>query len=234
MPPALTDRDEGLIARTPLLAGLGAAARTQVLERARVTSLKRGDTLFVQNDPAEALFLILAGWIKVFRLSADGDEAVLHVFRQGETFAEPAVFGLGRYPASAEAATDARLLAIPGPVVTDQLMTRPEAALTVIGLVSQRMHALVAETERRQLLSTPRRLAAFLLELIEANPPPTSPVTIQLPYDKALIAARLGMTPESFSRAVAKLRPHGIESRGQDVRIAAPRTLADVLGLTEP
>lgn len=233
MPPALSAHDLSLIAKTPLLAGLGEAARARVLEQSTLRQARRGDTLFLQNDPAEALFLVLDGWVKVFRLTAEGAEAVIHVFRDGETFAEPAVFGLGAYPASAEAATDARLLAIPGKAVVEQLQADPAVALRVIGLFSQRMHALVAETERRQVLSTPLRLATFLLGLIEETPPPATPVTLRLPYDKALIAARLGMTPESFSRALAKLRPHGVESRGQEVRIADPAALAEAVGLSE-
>lgn len=231
--PQFTDHDRAQIARSPLLTGLDEAARAKVLAQCTLRRVERGDTLFLQNDPATELFLVLQGWVKVFRLTPDGAEAVIHVFRDGETFAEPAVFGLGRYPASAEAATEGRVLAIPGAAVVERLRDDPDLALRVIGVFSQRMHHLVAETERRQVLSTPLRLAAFLLTLVEQDPLPETPVTLRLPYDKALIAARLGMTPESFSRALGKLRPEGVESKGQEVRMANPRALSDVVGLTE-
>jgi CRP-like cAMP-binding protein len=229
----LTADDHALISRSPLLGSLDDGARAAVLGRCGLRRLARGGGLFLQNDPATELFLVLDGWVKVFRLTAEGGEAVIHVFRAGESFAEPAVFGLGRYPASAEAATEARVLAIPGAALVDTLRAEPGLALRIIGVFSQRLHHLVEETERRQVLATPARLAAFLLGLIEARPLPTAPVALRLPYDKALVAARLGMTPESFSRALGKLRAAGVDSHGPDIRLDNPRRLAEHLGLAE-
>lgn len=231
--PSLSANDRALIAKAPILGGLDETSRQHVLEHCSLRVLSRGDTLFLQGDPARDLFLILEGWVKVFRLTPDGTEAVIHVFRDGESFAEPAVFGLGRYPAAAEAATDARLLAIPGSALENALRANPDLALRVIGVFSQRLHQLVAETERRQVLSTPLRVASFLLSLVEQQPLPASPVTLRLPYDKALIAARLGMTPESFSRALAKLKPRGVESQGQTVKLVNPQALAEAVGLED-
>lgn len=230
-PPALTAQDRKLIDRAPILGGLDDAARARVLDRCILRLLQRGETLFLQGDPAQHLFLILDGWMKVYRMTSDGAEAVIHVFHDGESFAEPAVFGLGRYPAAAEAATDARILAIPGAAMVDSLQADPALALRIIGHFSQRMHHLVSETERRQVLSTPMRVASFLLGLVDDRPLPDSPVTLRLPYDKALIAARLGMTPESFSRALAKLKPQGVDGHGQQITLADPRALAEAVGL---
>lgn len=228
----LTDHDLSQIARIPLLSGLPEPVRQSVLERSGVQTLTRGETLFVQGDPAERLYVVLEGWIKVFRLTAEGGETVLHIFRAGESFAEPAVFGLGQYPASAEAASDCRVLAVTGAALSDALQKDTKLAMRLIGVFAQRLHFMVSETERRQFLSTPRRLAAFLLDLVKAEPGLSleeGPVTLRLPYDKALIAARLGMKPESFSRALAKLREVGIEAQGATITIADPEGLAEYI-----
>lgn len=219
--PKLKPTDTILIARSALLGGLPEAVRASVLAHCQVRTLNRGTHLFLQGDGADMVYLVLEGWLKVFRLSSDGAEAVLHIFRPGESLAEPAVFSLGRYPASAEAAApDTRVLAIPGNVLRDMLRRDPELALQIIGVFSQRMNSLVAETERRQVLPTVRRVATFLLELLDDTqatllPPPH---TLTLPYDKALIAARLGMTPESLSRALAQLKRQGVSVHGARVR----------------
>lgn len=228
----LTRHDQLQLARIPLLSGLPDPVRATVLDRSSVLSLSRGETLFVQGDAADRLFIVLEGWIKVFRLTAEGGQTVLHIFRAGESFAEPAVFGLGRYPASAEAAADSRLLAVPGSALKTALEQDSSLALKLIGVFAQRLNAMVAETERRQFLSTPLRVAAFLLDLVKADPDlarETGEISLRLPYDKALIAARLGMTPESFSRALAKLKDMGVDAQGATITIPSAKDLADAL-----
>lgn len=229
-----TEHDLTLLQRAPLYAALPALSRQAVFQHSQQLVLKRGDALFRQGDPAESVFMVLEGWLKVYRLTPDGGETVLHVFRSGETLAEPAAFGLGRYPATAEAACEARILQVPAAFLIAEIDRAPQLVLKVIGLFSQRLHALVSETERRQFLSTPHRLAAFLLDLMAQEGVPseqTTPLDLSLPYDKALVAARLGMTPESFSRALAKLKPVGIDSNGSHIHIRNPQLLRDFVPL---
>lgn len=221
MPFHPSSHDHAVILRAPLYGVLPPPVRESLLMQCRELSLKRGETLFLQGDLAENLFLVLDGWIKVFRLSPDGAEAVLHIFRPGESFAEPAAFGLGRYPAHAEAASDGRVLVIPAGALMAEVDRTPGLAMKIIALMSQRVHGLIAETERRHFLSTPHRLAAFLADLLQTSDGLSSEVhaVLTLPYDKGLIAARLGMTPESFSRALSKLKPEGITCQGNRVFI---------------
>lgn len=220
-----TPHDYATILRAPLYSALPMTTRETLLGYCSERIFKRGESLFMQGDLAENLFLVLEGWVKVFRLSPDGSEAVLHIFRAGESFAEPAAFGLGRYPAHAEAAADGRLLVIPAGALMAEVDRTPGLAMKIIGLMSQRLHALIAETERRQFLSTPHRLAAFLADLLatdeQGGATAEAPsATVTLPYDKGLVAARLGMTPESFSRALAKLKGEGITSQGNKIFVA--------------
>lgn len=223
--PALTPKDRALLIRSPMFAGLGDEAFDAILKTCSQRTVTRGETLFVQKEAATHLYVVLEGWVKVYRLTAEGSEAVLHVFREGESLAEPAVFSLKHYPASCEAVTDGRVLAMPGDALLGQIEKNPELALRVIGVFSQRLHSLVAETERRQVLSTPRRVASFLLELLPPGASQDAAIRVQLPFDKALVAARLAMTPESFSRALARLREYGVTSRGAEVEIHAPESL---------
>lgn len=225
--------DEQTILRAPLYAALPVSTREMVLARCHQRSFKRGETLFCQGDLAENLFLVLEGWVKVFRLTVDGGESVLHVFRSGESFAEPAAFGLGRYPAQAEGAADGRILVIPAAVLMAEVDRTPGLAMKIIGLLSQRLHGLIAETERRHFLSTTHRLAAFLADLLRDADQATAdgePIVLNLPYDKGLVAARLGMTPESFSRALNRLKADGITSQGGRIFVADRQRLTDLAG----
>ncbi|MBL8588524.1 MAG: Crp/Fnr family transcriptional regulator [Methylobacteriaceae bacterium] len=164
--------------------------------------------IFSQGDRADGFFLVLDGWVKLFRSTASGDEAIVGVFTRGETFAEAVFFLGGAYPASAEAASHLRLLKIDAGRFNEAIENDTGLAATLLGSVVQHTDRLFAEIASLKLLSTPRRLADFLLR---QTPPGAGNATVVLPYEKALLAGRLGMTPESLSRALATLRKLGVD-----------------------
>ncbi len=202
---------------SPLFRGLSDSQLQSIVDGSRVREHARGHTLFLQGDPANFFFMVIHGWVSVYRDTADGEHTVIHVIRAGETFAEPAALNLGVYPASAEAATDCMLLDVPAARFKDLLIQDPGVAMLVIGQLSQRLRFMVSELERLQVQSASQRLGSFLLELA---PPDGTCAVVELPFDKTLIAARLGMKPESLSRALAKLRGLGVQAnRGHRVEL---------------
>ncbi len=209
--------DLEVVRTIPTLAALKEAHLRFVLARSRMEHYSRGQVLFIQGDAADRFFVVLEGWISVYRATPEGDQTVLHVVRARESFAEPAALALGHYPASAQAATDCTLLEVSAKAFAQVMREDSEAALNTIAQMAQRLHYLVGQFERRHVKTAPQRLADFLLELV---PEGKVSANVTLPYDKALLAARLGMTPESLSRALARLRPEGVESgRGPGIEI---------------
>jgi CRP/FNR family transcriptional regulator, dissimilatory nitrate respiration regulator len=180
-------------------------------------SYEKGAMIFHQGEMASAFFLVLDGWVKVYRTTPDGLEVVLHVLRRGETFAESAIFGGGRYPTSAETVSAARLLRIDGDAFKAQICDRPELALSMLASASHQLDRLTEQIEQIKVRSAPQRIAAFLIRL---TPVRKGPAELELPFEKALIANRLGMKPESFSRALGKLKAQGIAVARETVRIA--------------
>lgn len=199
--------DWWIVRSTPLLGAVSQDVAQSLVGNQPVSVFSKGETLFHQGEPADAFFVILGGWIKLYRVTPDGNEAVVGVYRRGETFAEAAMFLGGRYPVSAEVVTDARLLRVDGQVLRRRILEQPELALSMLASASYHLKALVEQIEHIKLLSAPQRLAEFLVRL---SPVREGEATIELPYEKALIANRLGMKPESLSRALAKLRPLGV------------------------
>lgn len=220
----MPDPKDALIRRLsalPLLGALSAEQLHDLAARCRVRDLDRGQVLFSQGDCAQAFFLVMRGWVRVFRLSPQGQETVLHVVPAGETFAEPAALTIGHYPASAQAASDAAVCAIPAADFRMLLADHPQLALHTIGVLAQRMHRLVTDFDRLNSRSSAQRLAQFLLERLADD----NPTTVALPYDKGLLAARLGMTPETLSRSFAKLKNLGVTSRGARITIGDSQRL---------
>lgn len=215
--------DWQIVRSTPLFGTVSQEVAQSLIGRQPVSVHPKGETLFQQGEPANSFFVVLGGWVKLYRVTPDGNEAVVGMFRRGETFAEAAMFLGGRYPVSAEVATDARLLRVDGQLLRQRIKAEPELALSMLASASYHLKSLVEQIEHIKLLSAPQRLAEFLLRL---SPVREGETTIELPYEKALIANRLAMKPESLSRALAKLRPLGVSVDREHVSIVDVRVLA--------
>ena len=212
----LSAEDMELVKRQPLFASLPPAMLSRLLEGAKTLDLAKGDLLFRREDPATSFYVVLGGWVKLYRETEDGEEAVLGVFRRGEGFAEAAAF-LGRgYPASAQAAEPARVLCIKVDRFLRQLHETPEIAVNMLASMSRHLHRLMTDVEQLKTRSATRRMVEFLLRLCSVK---EGPQVIALPYDKNLISARLGMKPESLSRILAKLRKIGVRTEQNRVVI---------------
>lgn len=220
----LTDTDLTLVRKTAMFGGLDQDFMAFLLKEAGVQQTAPGGTVFMQDDPVSACFIVLEGWIKLYRLNQSGDEAVVSVFSQGQSFAEAAVFSMVKYPVSAEAVTDARLLRIPRAALQHKVARDPQFALSMLASTSQHLHQLVSQIEQLKVQTGTQRVARFLTSLC---PVQEGSCTIGLPYDKALIANRLGMKPESLSRAFARLRTIGVRVERNAAAIGSIQRLRD-------
>lgn len=214
---SLAAADMAILSRIPMFSGLPAAALETLLADAYTQNFPAGSLLFLQDEPAVRCFVVLEGWVKLFRTSEGGEETVIGVFTGGESFAEAALFDRARYPVNAAAIQDCRTLVIPAEPFIRHLSENGDIAIKVLAAMSRRLRSLVQQVEQLKLKSTTERVADFLVKLTAES---HGPVVLRLPMEKALIAGRLGMQPETFSRALAKLRRHGVACNGADIAIA--------------
>lgn len=207
--------------------GLKPETVEHIITPASAIILKAHEPLFRQGEPATAFFIVIEGWVKLYRITPSGEETVIHTLTKGDSFAEAVAFTGSRYPATAEAVSDARIVRIPADHIVRCIRESPDIALAMIASTSQHLHHLVQQVEQLKAQSGVQRVAEFLASLA---PTDHGSCVIALPYDKALIAARLGLKPESLSRAFAKLRPIGVAVHASHVAvsdIAKLRQLAD-------
>ncbi len=202
--------------QSALFVGVPSEALEALLTDAMTRSYRRNTVLFLQAEPAEYFYVVFDGWVKIFRQAADGSESVMGVFGAGEVFAEAAIFASLVYPASCAIVDDARLLVIPRVPFLRAVEANPGFGLNMLAPMSMRLRYLVRQVEQRTNKSTTKRVAAFLARM---STEATGPVTLSLPVDKALIAGRLGMQPETFSRSLSKLKKMGVESVGHRITI---------------
>jgi len=224
MASAPTASDLEIVRRINVFRGLNPLMIEHLIAPATVMSLGERETVFYQGDPATAFFIVVEGWVKLFRLTVSGEEAVIYVFAKGDSFAEAVAFTGHPYPATAEAVSPARIVRIPANHVVKCIRGMPDIALAMIASTSIHLHHLVQQVEQLKAQTGVQRVAEFLTSLCPVN---EGSHTIALPYDKVLIAGRLGLKPETLSRAFAKLRPAGVEVRASHVIVH------DVLKLRE-
>ncbi len=177
----------------------------------------KGKVVFQQGDDADHFYIILSGWVKLFRSLPSGEEAILHIFTKGESFAEAAMFGDHRYPATAEIVADARMLAINCNRFASRLQESPRIALRMLASTAVHLKQLVGEIEQIKGRNSTERLAYFLLNMC---PDDSVSAVVRLPYEKSLIAARLGIQPESLSRILNKLRGYGVTSMKDQIVVS--------------
>jgi CRP-like cAMP-binding protein len=219
--------DRETIAAAPMFSALPPEAMDVLIARSELQHHARRTMLFEQDEPATCFYLVLDGWVKLFRMTVSGDEAVVGVFARGDCLAEVPCLTGGRYPVSAEVVADARLLAVPGRGVAELTRASPEIGLAMLASTSLHLRKLVDQIEELKARTGPQRLANFLVELA---PVAQGPCTIALPYEKLLIAGRLGMKPESLSRAFQRLQSVGVRIHISTIAVADVARLAEFAG----
>ncbi|HRK24950.1 MAG TPA: cyclic nucleotide-binding domain-containing protein [Beijerinckiaceae bacterium] len=202
---------------TAMFRSLNPRVAEKVLAGSVVEVHMPGSRLFRQHEPAQALFLVLDGWVKIVREAPNGIPTVIGVFTRGQTLADAIAIAGGCYPVSAETVTRARLVRIDATAIRAIIHREPDIALAMIASTAQHLFGLMQQIEQLKALKSPERVAEFLVSLTDIS---EGPVSIALPFDKSLIAARLGMQPESLSRAFLRLRDIGVRVEGAEVTIS--------------
>lgn len=167
----------------------------------------RDETLFLQDEEATAIHIVLDGWVKLYRVTASGKEAVVSVFTRGDSFGEAVALQNLRYPVSAQSVSASQVMHISASVLVNLIKQDAEVGLSILASTFHHLHSLVSQLEQLKSRTGGQRVAEFLLNLCDCD---SGPCKVTMPYDKILIAGRLGMKPESLSRAFSRLKKVGV------------------------
>ena len=216
------------IQKTALFQGVQFDTIEELLKHCHQKTYSKGQELFEAGDKADSFFIILSGWIKLFRISRNGEELIIHIFGPGESFAEAAVFGDKKtYPVNAQAITNVELVKIPRSFFIQKIESDSQFALKILASVSSHQHYLISQLEQVTTRTAPQRIGAFLLRFCQKNKDEDGLITVDLPYDKSLISTRLNIKPETFSRALNKLEPYGVELKERQIILHDSEKLAE-------
>lgn len=205
------------IGRSSLFSKLDRALVKSLLADDSIAIFAKGDVICEQNQPAHFCHVVLSGLVKLVRRSPGGQEAVISIHGPPQAFMEADALSNGAYATTAEAILDARILRIDAQALRDKIGASPTFALAMLASASLHLKVLLEHVEKLKSMTGPARLADFLLGLAVQR---AGQATFVLPYEKQLIAGHLGMTPESFSRALGQLRGLGVRADRNKIEIA--------------
>ena len=189
-----------ILKNVPLFAGLSEPDLDDLMAIVRINEHPRGELLFSDGEEAAGFFIVLDGKVKVYKLSPEGKERILHVIQPGGTFAEAAIFGEGLYPAYAEPLQASQLLFLPKEAFLALLRDNSRVSINMIAGLSKFLRQFANQIEDLTFKDVPSRLARYLMDLSRGVKR-----TVVLPISKSQLASNLGTVSETLSRTLRKL-----------------------------
>jgi CRP/FNR family transcriptional regulator, dissimilatory nitrate respiration regulator len=214
------------ISSIPLFNGLSKAQHSELAEIAAEKRFTRSQTIFSEGDEGEGFYIVISGRVKIFKMSPDGREQILHILGPGELFGEVPVFAGARFPANAQTMEESMVFYFSRNALVSLIEKNPSIAMGMLSVLSRRLRMFASLIDDLSLKEVPGRLASYLLYLSRKE---KGSEDIELDITKGQLASILGTIPETLSRILAKMSAQGIiESDGPRIRITDRQGLEDL------
>jgi CRP/FNR family transcriptional regulator, dissimilatory nitrate respiration regulator len=205
----MTIRD--YLASLPLFSEIALDEMDRIAAHTTEMQVLSGDMVFRQGDPSTGIHLLVSGQVKLSLLSPSGNEKVVQLVDPGHSFGEALMFLEKPYIVSAQALNNSLLLHVAKEAVFEQIERNPRFARTMLAGLSRRLHLLMKDVESYSQRSATQRLIGYLLrDDDDAAPSASVPRSITLPTYKGIIASRLNLSQEHFSRTLRELTEKGL------------------------
>lgn len=214
-----------IISDIPLFSGLPEDQLRSIKQIAVEKKVNKGETIFSEGDEGKGFYVALEGRVKIYKVSAEGKEQILHIFGQGQPFGEVPVFAGQKFPANAQAISKARVLFFPRSAFVALITENPSLSLNMLAIMSSKLREFTVQIENLSLKEIPARLASYLIYLADEQ---QSEDAVTLGISKGQLASILGTIPETLSRIFAKLAGQNL------IRVEGKKiTLLDRSGLED-
>ena len=190
------------LASVPLFQGL---PQDQIKDLAMILAdqtFRRGQIIFSEGEAGNGFYVVISGRVRIFKVSSEGKEQILHIFSPGEPFGEVPVFAGEHFPASAQTLEPSRIFFFPRESLVGLIKGNPSLALNMLAILSRRLRRFTALIDDLSLKEVPGRVAAYLLYLSEQKKGSTD---LELAVTKTQLASLLGTIPETLSRILARM-----------------------------
>lgn len=214
-------RTEMFLANIPLFSEFEPGELEKIALHTTEVHVKRGDLIVRRGDPCVGFHIVAYGRVKLYITSAQGAEKVVEIIGQGHSFGEALMFMDKPYIVSAQALEDCMLLHVAKTAVLEGVERQPGFAFKMLSGLSRRLHGLMSDVEAYSLNSGTQRVIDYLLKEVREDQR-----QVVLPTSKTVVASRLNLTPEHFSRILHDLSEHRlINMNGRVIEIPDPHKL---------
>lgn len=214
-----------IIAEAPLFSGLTKDQLNEIRQIVVDKFYNKGKTVFLEGDDCNGFYIVADGRVKIYKVSFEGKEHILHIYGPGNPFGEVPVFSGQKFPANAETLLKSHLLFFPRSAFVDLISNHPSLSMNMLAVLSMRLRQFTIQIENLSLKEVPGRLSSYLLYLSREQSRMDS---VTLTISKGQLASLLGTIPETLSRILAKMNKQNlIRVSGRDIE------LVDMMGLEE-
>ncbi|MGQ0524926.1 MAG: Crp/Fnr family transcriptional regulator, partial [Betaproteobacteria bacterium] len=211
---------QAFLSNLPLFREINGPELDRIARGTREVHAARGEVLFRKGDACEGFHVVVYGQIKLAFTSPNGVEKVVELMGPGQSFGEAVMFTERPYPVYSQALVDSMLLYIAKAVVFEEIARNALLSRRIIGGLSRRLHSLVSDLESYTIYSGMQRVIGYLLRGETEKGNHGAPLSVALPSSKLVIASRLNLTPEHFSRILHDLSEAGlIKVEGRQITI---------------
>jgi len=219
----MTMPKKDIFSEVPLFSGLPEDQLDKLRSIAVTLEVGRGTTVFSDGERANGFYVVGRGAVKIYKMSPDGKEKILHIFGPPEPFGEVPVFAGTGFPANALTLEKSRLYFFPRDAFVKLVSENPSLSLNMLAVLSMRLRQFAGQIENLSLKEVPARLASYLLSLSGKQ---GSPESVTLPISKGQLAGLLGTISETLSRIFARMAAQGlIQVAGRTIHLLDPEGL---------
>jgi CRP/FNR family transcriptional regulator len=209
------DKTLDIISHIPLFGSLNKEQLAHVQRIAQAKDYNRSETIFMEGEPGSGFYVVVQGKVKIYKVSAEGKEQILHIYGPGHPFGEVPVFSGSHFPANAQAIEKSRLLYFSRPDFVELIASHPSMALNMLAVLSMRLRQFTVQVENLSLKEVPARIASYLILLAQEQ---ENYSCVYLPISKGQLASLLGTIPETLSRIFNKMTLRGfIKVKGRQI-----------------
>ncbi len=211
---------QAFLANLPLFKEASAEEIERIAQGTRSVHAGRGETLFHKGDQPEGFYLLVYGQVKLAFISPQGADKVVEIIGPGMSFGEAVMFLEMPHVVYAQTLADSLLLHVSKTAVFDELERNAKFARKMLGGLSRRLHGIISDVEAYCMHSGAQRVIGYLLRDAE-QAAGNGRADVMLPTNKGVIASRLNLTPQHFSRILHELTRAGLVTvDGRTIHIA--------------
>ena len=219
-------KTQTFLSNLPMFQELDAKEIDRIAAGTSELRVEKGEVLFRRGDACKGFHAIVYGQVKLAFTSPQGSEKVVDVVGPGQSFGEALMFTDRPYPVYAQVLADSMLLFISRETIDAEIASDPRIARLMLAGLSRRLLGLIQDVEAYSLRSGIQRVIGYLLRDVDTRGDVSGPVRVLLDVTKGIIASRLNLTPEHFSRILAELAHEGlIAVNGPEITILDPDRL---------